>query len=58
METIVAIASATLVLLEVAGAVTQKTQKFLPIGGSHIAQMAIVFGVAFAILEIMSALHT
>jgi len=50
------IAGAVFVLLEVTGAITTRTKRFLPIGGSHITQMAIVFGSAFVIYEVMSAL--
>jgi len=57
MEKIFPIAGAVLVLLEVSGSITTKTAQFLPIGGSHIAQMAIVFGLAFVAYEIMSVLH-
>jgi hypothetical protein len=57
MEKIFTLAGAVLVLLEVSGSITTKTAPFLPIGGSHIAQMAIVFGLAFVVYEVMSVLH-
>lgn len=57
MEAVLPVAGAVLVLLEVAGAVTKRTKRFLPIGGSHIAQMAVVFGSAFVVYEFMSVLH-
>lgn len=57
MESVLPVAGAVLVLLEVAGAITNKTKRFLPVGGSHIAQMAIVFGLAFVVYEFMSVLH-
>jgi hypothetical protein len=57
MERIFPLAGAALVFLEVAGAITPKTQNFLPVGGSHIAQIAVVFGLAFVIYEVISVLH-
>ncbi len=57
MDAIVPLAGAILVLLEVAGAITKKTERFLPVGGSHIAQMAIVFGLAFVLYEVVLALR-
>jgi len=57
MEKALPIAGAVFVLLEVTGAITTRTKRFLPIGGSHITQMAIVFGSAFVIYEVMSALQ-
>jgi hypothetical protein len=57
MESVLPIAGAVLVLLEVAGAITKKTERLLPIGGSHIAQMAVVFGLAFVVHEFMSVMH-
>lgn len=57
MESVLPLAGAVLVLLEVAGAITKRTERLLPIGGSHIAQMAIVFGSAFVVYEIMSVLR-
>jgi hypothetical protein len=57
MDSALPIAGAVLVLLEVVGATTNRTERLLPIGGSHIAQMAIVFGSAFVVHEIMSVLH-
>ena len=57
MERVLPTAGAALVFLEVAGAITTRTDWLLPIGGSHIAQMAIVFGLAFVVYEIMSVLR-
>jgi hypothetical protein len=57
MDTIFPLAGALLVLLEVSGAITTRTAKVLPIGGSHISQLAIVFGFAFVIYEVTSILH-
>lgn len=57
MEKVLPIAGAVLVLLEVCGAVTKKTEGFLPIGGSHIVQLGIVFGTAFVVYELMSVLR-
>lgn len=57
MEKIFPLAGASLVLLEVLGALPTRIVRLLPIGGSHIAQMAIVFGLAFVIYEIMSVLR-
>ncbi len=57
MEAVLPIAGAVLVLLEVVGAITKRTERLLPVGGSHIAQMAVVFGLAFVVYEFMSVLH-
>jgi hypothetical protein len=57
MEAVLPIAGAVLVLLEVAGAITKRTERILPIGGSHITQLAVVFGSAFVIHEFMLVLH-
>lgn len=57
MKAILPIAGAILVLLEVFGAITKRTERFLPIGGSHITQMAVVFGLAFVVHELMLVLH-
>jgi hypothetical protein len=57
MENIFPLAGAVLVLLEVCGSITLKTEGFLPLGGSHITQMAIVFGLAFVVYEITAVLH-
>ena len=57
MESILPLAGALLVFLEVAGAITQKTEWLLPLGGSHVTQMAIIFGLAFVVYEIMSVLR-
>jgi hypothetical protein len=57
MQQIFPLAGAALVFLEVAGAITQKTKNFLPIGGTHITQVAVVFGLAFVIYEVCSVLR-
>jgi hypothetical protein len=57
MEKIFTIAGAVLVLLEVCAAISTRTRGILPIGGSHIAQVAIVFGLAFVVYEFMLVLH-
>ena len=57
MEKVLPIAGAVLVLLEVCGAVTKKTARFLPMGGSHIVQLGIVFGLAFVVYELMSVMR-
>jgi hypothetical protein len=57
MDTIWPIAGAVLVFLEVAGAISKKTERLLPIGGSHIVQLAIVFGLAYVVYELMSVLR-
>lgn len=57
MEAVFPVAGAILVLLEVVAAITKKTERLLPVGGSHIAQVAIVLGFAFAVYEIMSVTH-
>ena len=57
MDTIFPLAGAVLVLLEVTRAAIKKTEPFLPLGGSHIAQIAIVFGLAFVAYEVVAILH-
>ena len=51
MTNIIRLAGALLVLL---AALEPFSKTVLPIGGSHIIQMAIVLGLAFAISEIVS----
>lgn len=51
MHSIFPLAGAMLVLLEVLSAF-QVTAGFLPMGGSHIAQIAIVLGFAFVAYEV------
>ncbi|WP_292348971.1 hypothetical protein [Mesorhizobium sp.] len=51
MYDVIRIAGAALVLLTAVGESSKRLRKVLPIGGSHIAQMAILFGLAFAISE-------
>ena len=55
MNAIFPLAGALLVLLEVLGTL-KGTARFLPMGGSHIAQVATVLGVAFVISEVWSVL--
>ena len=57
MTRIFPLAGAVLVLLEVFPAMTIKAEGVLPIGGSHIAQLAVVLGLAFAIHEFISAVR-
>ena len=57
MDTIFPLAGALLVLLEVTRAAIKKTERVLPLGGSHIAQIAIVFGLAFVIYEVVAILN-
>ena len=57
MKAVLPIAGATLVLLEVVEAITNGKLPLLPIGGSDIAQMAIVFGLAFVVYECLSVLN-
>jgi hypothetical protein len=57
MQQIFPLAGAALVFLEVAGVITQRTKDYLPVGGSHVAQIAVVFGLAFVIYEVVSVLH-
>lgn len=52
MKSIFSLAGATVVLLEVADAASKGSLTFLPLGGSHIAQIAIVFGLAFVVSEL------
>jgi hypothetical protein len=56
MNAIFPIAGAALVLLEVTAAMFQKLE-ILPLGGSHPAQMSIVFGLAFALHETIRVLR-
>jgi len=55
MNAIFPLAGAAIVMLEVLGAL-KGTARFLPVGGSHIVQLAIVLGSAFAIYEVSSVL--
>lgn len=54
MKSVFPLAGATLVLFEVVGALSQ-TDHYLPLGGSHAVQMAVVFGSAFVISEFVRA---
>jgi hypothetical protein len=56
IQAVFPIAGALLVLLEVIGAIFVNV-KILPLGGTHISQMAVVFGLAFVVYEFMSVLH-
>lgn len=55
MNAIFPLAGAVLVLLEALGAL-KSCERFLPIGGSHVAQLAVILGVAFAAFEVTSIL--
>ena len=57
MKVIFPIAGATLVLLDVLKDISTKTNAYLPIGGSHTAQMAIVLGLAYVVSEVVSVLR-
>jgi len=57
MNAIFPLAGAALVLLEVVGAVTETKQQLLPLGGTHVAQIAVVFGSAFVVHEFLSVFH-
>jgi len=57
MTAVFPLAGALLVLLEVIGVLSERTRRFLPLGGSHIAQIAVVFGLAFVIFEVGTVLH-
>jgi len=57
VRSIFSLAGASLVLLEIVEAAVHQTGLFLPLGGSHIAQIAIVFGLAFVVDEFMSVLR-
>lgn len=51
-DAIFPLAGALLVLLEVVGALSEKTKPYLPLAGSHISQIAVVFGLAFVVYEV------
>ena len=51
MPTLFRAAGATLLLLEVLVATGLPVHTLLPLGGSHIAQIAIILGMAFVINE-------
>jgi hypothetical protein len=53
MDTIFPLAGAILVLLTVLGVAVKRTRSFLPIGGTHVSQLAVVLGFAFVVYEIM-----
>jgi hypothetical protein len=57
MEKTMRFAAITEFSLILADAAFQHAFKYLPLGGSHIAQIAIVFGSAFAIVELISILR-
>jgi len=52
MQAIFPLASALLVFLEVVGVLSERTKQYLPLGRSHIAQIAVVFGLAFVVYEV------
>jgi hypothetical protein len=52
------IAGAVLVLLDVVAALLKdKDPNFLPLGGSQSSQMGIIFGLAFAVHELIGVLR-
>jgi hypothetical protein len=51
MRSIFPLAGAFLVLLEVILAVCGGTSRYLPLGGSHTAQLAIILGLAYVCYE-------
>ena len=56
MQAVFPLAGALLVFLEVVGVLSERTKRFFPLGGSHIAQIAVVFGLAFVIFEVGTVL--
>jgi hypothetical protein len=56
MQAVFPLAGALLVFLEVVGSLSERTKRFLPLGGSHIAQVAVVFGLAFVVYEVGTVL--
>ena len=56
MHDFVRLSGAILILLVIARAASKTAAQYLPLGGSEIAQMAIVFGAGFAASEIVSML--
>lgn len=56
MTAVFPLAGALLVFLEVIGVLSERTKRVLPLGGSHIAQIAVVFGLAFVIVEVGTVL--
>jgi len=56
MQALFPLAGALLVFLEVVGVLSERTKRYLPLGGSHIAQMAVIFGLAFVIYEVGTVL--
>lgn len=57
MSRIFPLAGAVLVLLEISPAISTKVDGVLPIGGSHITQLAVVLGLAFVIHEFFSVVR-
>jgi hypothetical protein len=57
MSQIFTLAGAVLVLLEISPAISSRADGILPIGGSHIAQLAVILGLAFVIHELISVLR-
>jgi hypothetical protein len=54
MEKTFVIAGAIILLLEASGSISPRILGLLPVGGSHIAQIGIVFALAFVVSEITS----
>ena len=57
MQIVFPLAGALLILLDVVAALNVQTKRCLPLGGSHIAQIAVVFGLAFVIYEVGMVLN-
>ena len=50
------LAGAVLVLLTVLQSLSKLCAKYLPLGGSHVAQVGIVLGMAFVVVEVSRVL--
>ena len=57
MSQIFPLAGAVLVLLEISPAISSRVEGLLPIGGSHLTQLAVVLGLAYVIHEFISVLR-
>ena len=57
MGVFVRLSGVILTLLVIAEAASKSAANYLPIGGSHMVQMAVVFGIAFTATEIVSILR-
>lgn len=56
MQAVFPLAGALLVFLEIVAVLSGRTKRFLPLGGSHVAQIAVVFGLAFVVYEVGTVL--